>query len=123
MLVFTVLAMIISCLGLLGMASYTVGRRTKEVGIRKSFGASSISIVSMLVRSMLGIVLLANLIAWPLARMGTNKWLNDFAYRVHQNYYIPVFVMIVALILCILTVGYHTLRVARSNPVDALRYE
>lgn len=123
MLIFTILSVIISCLGLLGMASYIAGRRTKEVGIRKSFGASSISIVSMLVRSMLGIVLLANLIAWPLSRMGTNKWLNDFAYRIHQNYYIPVFVMIGALILCILTVGYHTLRVARSNPVDALRYE
>jgi putative ABC transport system permease protein len=123
MLVFTVLAVIISCLGLLGMASYTTGRRTKEVGIRKSFGASGISIVGMLVRSMLGIVLLANLIAWPLAWMGTNKWLNDFAYRIHQNFYIPALVMTGALILCILTVGYHTLRVARSNPVDALRYE
>jgi putative ABC transport system permease protein len=123
MLVFTILAVIISCLGLLGMASYTTGRRTKEVGIRKSFGASSFSIISMLGRYMLGIVLLANLIAWPLAWYGTDKWLNDFAYRIHQNFYIPVLVMIGALILCILTVAYHTLRVARSNPVDALRYE
>jgi putative ABC transport system permease protein len=123
MLVFTILAVIISCFGLLGMASYTTGRRTKEVGIRKSFGASSISIVRILVRSMLEIVFVASLIAWPLAWVGTNKWLNDFAYRVHLNFLIPILVMAGALILCILTVGYHTLRVARSNPVDALRYE
>jgi putative ABC transport system permease protein len=72
---------------------------------------------------MLGIVMLANLIAWPLVWMGMNQWLNDFAYRIHQNFYIPLLVMTGALILCILTVGYHTLRVARSNPVDALHYE
>ncbi len=71
---------------------------------------------------MLTIVLLANLIPWPLAWWAVNKWLNDFAYRIDQNIYIPLLVMIGALVLCILTVGYHTLRIARSNPVDALRH-
>jgi len=123
MLVFTVLAVIISCLGLLGMASYMAGRKTKEVGIRKSFGAGTYSIIALLSKYMIGIVLLANLIAWPLARIGTNRWLDDFAYRIHQNFLIPALVMAGAVILCILTVAYHTIRLARSNPVDALRYE
>jgi len=123
MAVFTVLAIFISCLGLLGMASYTTGKRTKEVGIRKSMGADSISIIGLFAKHMLFIVFVANLIAWPLAWIGTKKWLNDFAYRVDQNLYIHLMVMAAALILCMLTIIYHVVRVAESNPVDALRYE
>jgi putative ABC transport system permease protein len=123
MLVFTVLAVIISCMGLLGIASYTTGRRTKEVGIRKSFGASNISIVRLLIRHMIIIVAIANIIAWPLVWMGIERWLNDFTYRIHQNLLMPVLVLCGSLLMCLLTIIYHTLRVARSNPVDALRYE
>jgi putative ABC transport system permease protein len=123
MLIFTFLAVIIACLGLLGMVSYTAGRRTKEVGVRKSLGASSISILWLFLRNLVITVLIANLIAWPLAWYGTNKWLNDFAYRVNLNFGTLVLVAAGAVLICVLTVGYQSFRIASSNPSDALHYE
>jgi putative ABC transport system permease protein len=120
---FVGVAIIIACLGLFGLAAFTVGRRTKEIGIRKVFGASKSAIVKLLLWQFSIPVLAANLIAWPAAWYYLRHWLDSFAYRIDLN---PAFFVIpgaIALIIAWATVAGHALRVARANPVDALRYE
>lgn len=120
---FVGVAIIIACLGLFGLAAFTVGRRTKEIGIRKVFGARERDIVKLLLWQFSIPVLGANLIAWPAAWYYLRHWLEGFAYRIDLN---PVFFIIpgtAAVIIAWATVAGHALRVARANPVDALRYE
>jgi len=120
---FGILAIIIACLGLFGIASFSAGQRTKEMGIRKVLGASVTGIVSLISREYIILVLIANLIAWPVAWFMMNRWLNEFAYRIDIGigtlFTIGIFTALVAL----LTVGFKALRVARANPVDAIKYE
>ncbi len=120
---FSILTVVIACLGLFGLASFAAAKRTKEIGVRKVFGASIARIVGILVREFLWLVLLANLIAWPLAYLAMRSWLQGFAYRISLG--ISVFMLSGLLTLCIalLTVSYQALRAARANPVDSLRYE
>jgi putative ABC transport system permease protein len=120
---FVGVAIVIACLGLFGLAAFTVGRRTKEIGIRKVFGASKFAIVKLLLWQFSIPVLVANLIAWPAAWYYLRHWLDGFAYRIDLN---PAFFVIpgaIALIIAWATVAGHALRVAQANPVDALRYE
>ncbi|MBI2506007.1 MAG: ABC transporter permease, partial [Candidatus Latescibacteria bacterium] len=117
------LAIFIACLGAFGLTSLVVVQRTKEIGIRKVLGASVPSIVSLLGKEFTYLVLAANLIAWPIAWYAMHQWLESFAYRIDLG---PgVFVLGGALVLIVawLTVSYQASRAARSNPVDALRYE
>jgi putative ABC transport system permease protein len=120
---FGMLAIIIACLGLFGIASFSAGQRTKEMGIRKVLGASVAGIVSLISREYIILVLIANLVAWPAAWFLMNRWLSGFAYRtdigIGTLFIIGVFSALVAL----LTVGYKALQVARANPVDAIKYE
>jgi putative ABC transport system permease protein len=121
--VFAGLAVSIACLGLLGLASFMAERRTKEIGIRKVLGASTGGIVILISSQLTKWVLAANIIAWPVAYFAMNKLLQVYAYRVSLNW--PVFALpsLAAFVLACLTVGFQSLRTARTNPANALRYE
>ena len=121
--VFAGLAVSIACLGLLGLASFMAERRTKEIGIRKVLGASTGGIVILISSQLTKWVLAANIIAWPVAYFAMNKLLHVYAYRVSLNW--PVFALpsLAAFVLACLTVGFQSLRTARTNPANALRYE
>ncbi|MEO5890547.1 MAG: ABC transporter permease [Ferruginibacter sp.] len=118
-----VLAIIISCLGLFGLASYAAEKRIKEVGIRKVLGASVQNIVGMLSRDFLKYVLIAVLIAWPLAWFGVYKWLQDYAYRIPINAWIFLSVGLIAVVISLLTISFQAVRAAVANPVKSLRTE
>ncbi len=120
---FAVLAILISCLGLFGLAAFMTEKRTKEVGIRKVLGASTFRIVFLLSNEFSKWVLVANVIAWPLAYYFMNRWLQTFAY--HATIGIGVFLIsgLSALAIALLTVGYQSVKTARANPVDSLRYQ
>jgi putative ABC transport system permease protein len=120
---FSFLAIFIGCLGLFGMASFTAEQRTKEIGIRKVLGASVTGIVRLLAREFLLLVIVANLIAWPLAYWAMNRWLQSFAYRAGISPLLFGFSAIIAISIALITVSYQAIRAALSNPVDALRYE
>lgn len=121
--VFVGIAIFIACLGLFGLAAFTAERRTKEIGIRKAFGARSRDIVRLLLWQFSVPVLLANLIAWPVAWYYLHAWLESYAYRIilYPVYFATV--SFAALFIAWATVSAHAVRVARANPVHALRYE
>ena len=121
--VFAVLAIAVACLGLFGLAAYTAERRTKEIGVRKVMGASASSIYVLLSQEFLKWVVLANVIAWPIAYYAMSRWLRNFAFRVEIGWAIFPASAAAALVIAALTVGAQTLRAARSNPIDSLRYE
>jgi len=120
---FSLLSVVIACLGLFGLASYTIEQKTKEIGIRKVLGASIPGIVTMTARDFLKWVLVANLLAWPIAYLVMSRWMREFAYRVSIGPLVFILAAGLALIVALLTVSYHTFRAALSNPVDSLRYE
>jgi putative ABC transport system permease protein len=120
---FAGLAVILACLGLLGLSAFTAQQRTKEIGIRKVLGASLGSIVGMLSKEFTFCVLAANLLAWPLAYVALKRWLENFAFRTAPDAGTFALASLLALALAMLTVGYQTFRAARANPVDSLRYE
>jgi hypothetical protein len=119
----TFIAILISCLGLFGLSAYTTIKRTKEIAIRKACGATTLRIVMMLSVEFIKLVLVSNLIAWPLAYLALSYWLRNYAY--HLTLTVTPFLASTALALSIalLTVGYQAMKAARANPVDALRYE
>jgi putative ABC transport system permease protein len=120
---FTFLAIFIACLGLFGLAAFTAEQRTKEIGIRKALGATVSNIVMLLSREFIKWVLIANIIAWPIAYLAMNRWLQNFAYRINIGIGTFVLAALLALLIALLTVGYQAVRAARANPVDSLRYE
>jgi putative ABC transport system permease protein len=120
---FAALAIFISCLGLFGLASFMTEQRTKEIGIRKVLGASAPKIIVLLTQEFTKWVLLANLIAWPVAYFVMNKLLQVYAYRTAIGIEIFVLSGLIALTIALLTVSYQALRAARSSPADSLRYE
>jgi len=121
--VFVGIAIFIACLGLFGLAAFTAGRRTKEIGIRKVFGARDRDVVLLLLWQFSLPILIANLIAWPIAWYYLHDWLNGFAYRITLNPLYFVGVGVIALVIGWATILSHALRIARSNPIHALRYE
>jgi len=120
---FTVLAVFIAVLGLFGLASFAAEQRTKEIGIRKVLGASVAGIVRLLSKEFVKLVLVANLIAWPIAYYVMNKWLQDFAYRINIGWWVFALAGGIALIIALLTVSTQAIKAALANPVEALRYE
>lgn len=122
-LVFSVLAIFIACLGLFGLASFTAEQRTKEIGIRKVLGASVESIVRLLSKDFLKLVLLGNLLAWPMAYFMMQKWLGNFAYRVPINLDIFFIAGILALFIALATVSFQAVKAALANPADSIRTE
>jgi putative ABC transport system permease protein len=121
--VFVGIAIFIACLGLFGLAAFTAARRTREIGIRKVFGARDRDVVLLLLWQFSLPILIANLIAWPIAWYYLHDWLNGFAYRISLSPLYFVGVGVIALVIAWLTILGHALRVARANPIHALRYE
>ena len=120
---FATLAVIISCLGLFGLASFAAEERTKEIGIRKVLGSSASGIVLLLTKDFSRCILYATLIAWPVAYFVMNSWLSNFAYRTKIGFSILIFSSMLALIISLLTVSYQSIKAALANPVESLRYE
>jgi putative ABC transport system permease protein len=120
---FAVLAILISCLGLLGLATFTAEQRTREIGVRKVLGASVTGVVSLLSKDFLGLVAIAIVIATPIAWYCMHSWLQGFAYRTPVSWWIFAAAGASALLIAFLTVSYQALRAAMANPVDALRSE
>jgi putative ABC transport system permease protein len=117
------IAVSVACLGLFALSAYTAERRTKEIGVRKAMGASSVDILKLLLWQFLWPVLAANLIAWPIAFLAMNWWLQGFAYRIDQSPWTFVAAGAGAIVIALATVFAQGLRVARAKPVAALRYE
>ena len=121
--VFTVLAIIIACLGLFGLAAFTAEQRTKEIGIRKVLGASVPGIVSLLAKNYLGTVAISFLLASPLAWYAMHQWLQDFSYRIDVQWWMPATAGGLVLLIALLTVSFQSVKAALANPVDSLRNE
>jgi len=120
---FAILAIFISCMGLLGLASYSTLQRTKEIGIRKVLGASVSNIVGLLSVDFLKLVLIALLIAVPVSLFSMNKWLQDFAYRIHLTWWMFVLAGILSIIVAFVTISFQAVRAAVANPSSSLRSE
>ena len=120
---FSLLAIIISCLGLIGLSSFMAERRTKEIGIRKINGAKSIEIFTLLSREYIIWIMISILIACPVAWYLMNKWLQNFAYRISIGWWVFAFAGVIALLIALLTVSWQSYKAAGKNPVEALRYE
>jgi putative ABC transport system permease protein len=120
---FSALAVFIACLGLLGLSSYSTESRRKEIGVRKVNGATTFELVTLLIKDFSLLVLVAFAISIPVAWYFGNWWLNSFAYKTEIGVVIFIIAGVVSLLLAILTVSYHTIRAARANPVQSLRYE
>ncbi|WP_257668532.1 ABC transporter permease [Parapedobacter tibetensis] len=121
--ILTFLSIVISCLGLFGLASFTAEQRVKEIGIRKVLGASVAGIVQLLSKDFIKLVLVAILIAAPLAWWAVNKWLEDFAYRIAIEWWVFAMAGLTALMIALLTVSFQAIKAAVANPVDSLRDE
>jgi putative ABC transport system permease protein len=121
--IFSVLAIFVACLGLFGLAAFVATKRTKEIGIRKVLGATVPGILRLLSTDFLKLIIVAVLLAIPLAYYGMDQWLNTFAFRIDLYWYIFVIPALVVFAIALATVSFQTSRAARANPVESLRYE
>jgi putative ABC transport system permease protein len=121
--IFAIMAIVVGCMGLFGLAAFAAEQRIKEIGIRKVLGASLFDIVRLLSRNFLLLVLIAALIAFPVAWWSMNKWLEDFPYRVSISWWIFLTAVALALLIAFITVSFQSLRAATVNPVKSLRSE
>jgi putative ABC transport system permease protein len=121
--VFSVIAVFIACLGLFSLSYFTAVQRTKEVGIRKVLGADVSSIISLLLKDFMKLIVFANLIAWPLSYVAVSKWLEGYAFHIDVSLWLFLVPGIVVMLIGVLTVSYHTSRVAKTNPVTVLRLD
>jgi putative ABC transport system permease protein len=121
--IFTLLAVLISCLGLFGLASYLAEQRTKEIGIRKVLGATVSHIVVLLSKDFTKWVVAANAVAWPVAYFAMHRWLQGFAYRISLPWWVFAVSALLAISIALLTVSYQSVKAAVANPADALKYE
>ncbi len=120
---FAGLAIFISCLGIFGLAAFTAEQRTKEIGVRKVLGASTRGIVSLLSREFVALVTIANIIAWPAGYFLTSRLLRNYAYRTDVPFWVFIGAGILAYLVALLTVSFQAFKAARTEPVNALRYE
>jgi putative ABC transport system permease protein len=121
--IFTVLGIVISCLGLIGLSSYTAVQRTKEIGIRKVLGASTYSIVSLLSLDFIKLVLFATLIALPIAYFTMDGWLADYPYRISMGWMLFVMPVVLILVIAAVTISAQVMRAAMADPARTLKYE
>ena len=121
--IFAAIAIFISCLGLLGLATYTAQVRTREIGVRKVLGANVAGIIRLLAMNFLKLVFIAILIAVPIAWWLTDKWLQDFAYRINVNWTVFAMAGVLAMVIALLTISFQSIRAAIANPVKSLRTE
>jgi len=120
---FTLLAILISLLGLFGMATFMARQRTKEIAIHKTLGASIGSVITKLTKEFILLVVIANVLGWPIVLWLGSKWLNEFAYKTNINATIFIIGALVSIAIALITVLLVTMRTATSNPADSLKYE
>ncbi len=120
---FTLLAIFVACLGLFGLASFMTIQRTKEIGIRKALGSTSSQVVMLLSRGFIQLVIIANMIAWPLAWFGMEWWLQGFPYRITINPFLFLIAGLAVVLIAFLSVGFQTFKAAAVNPASSLRSE
>lgn len=123
---FTLLCILVACLGLFGLASFTATKRTKEIGIRKTLGATLGGILLLLSKDYIKLILVANLVSWPFVYMLVSHWLQNFPYRIALGWNLVLVFLatgVLSILICLLTVGYQSIKTARMNPVDSLRSE
>jgi putative ABC transport system permease protein len=121
--IFTFLSVIIACLGVFGLATFLTQQRTKEIGIRKVLGATASSIVVLLSKEFIMLVVISNVIAWPVAYYLVHSWLQNFAYRIDLDIGTFLLAGFLALIITLFSVGYQSVKASLVNPAGALRYE
>jgi putative ABC transport system permease protein len=122
-IILTVLAIIIACLGIIGLTSFMVERKTKEISVRRVHGASTASVNSLLSREFLWLILIANLISWPLAYLITTQWLENFSKHIDMQWYLFLVSALVTIFLTLAITTFHAIRASRMNPADTLKYE
>jgi len=120
---FAVIAIVIACLGLFGLAAFVIRQRVKEIGIRKVLGASTASITTMLSAEFLKLIIIAALISFPLTWFAMNKWLQDFAYRINIQWWVFIVAGGMALLVAAITISFQAIKAALANPVKSLRSE
>jgi putative ABC transport system permease protein len=121
--IFSGMAIFIACLGLFGLATFNTMQRVKEIGIRKVLGASVPSILRLLSKEIVILIVIANALAWPIAWIFMNKWLDSFAYHINMNLLVYLLSAIAAIVLALITVSAQTIKAAMTNPANTLRYE
>ncbi|MGN6616560.1 MAG: ABC transporter permease [Ilyomonas sp.] len=121
--IFSVLIIFVACLGLFGLVTYTAEQRTKEIGIRKVLGASVSQVTQMLSKEFLKLVLIASLIAFPVAWWAMDKWLQSFAYRINISWWMFAVAGVAALLIALITVSFRAIKAGLANPVKSLRSE
>ena len=121
--VFSIIAIVIACIGLFALVAFMIEQRNKEIGIRKLLGASMQTVIILLTRDFVKLVLLANLIAWPLGWILMSNWLMDFAYRVNIGWWVFGLAGLIVLIIALLTIGFQAIKAALTNPIKSLRTE
>ncbi|MDB5133495.1 MAG: FtsX-like permease family protein [Mucilaginibacter sp.] len=121
--VFAGIAIFISCLGLFGLATYTAQVKIKEIGIRKVLGASVANITMMLSKDFLSLIVISLVIASPVAWYLMNKWLQDYVYRIHIQWWVFVLAGLTAILMAFITISYQAIKAALTNPVKSLRSE
>jgi putative ABC transport system permease protein len=121
--IFSILIIFVACLGLFGLATYTAEQRRKEIGVRKVLGASITQVTRMLSKEFIKLVVIASLIAFPIAWWAMNKWLQSFAYRIDISWWVFAVAGLAALMIALITVSYQAIKAAIANPVKSLRTE
>ena len=120
---FTLIAIVIACLGLFGLSAFSAEQRTREIGIRKVLGASVTDIATLISKDFIGLVLIAIIIASPLALYGMNKWLENFAYKIQISWWMFGIAGFLAIFVALFTVSFQAIKAALTNPVKSLRAE
>ncbi|MGN6534050.1 MAG: FtsX-like permease family protein, partial [Ginsengibacter sp.] len=120
---FACIAIFIACLGLLGLSAFSISQRIKEIGVRKVLGASTGNIVKLISKDFLLLVVIAAIIAFPVAWYAMNRWLQDFAYRINIAWWVFIFAAVIALLIAFATISFQAIKAATSNPVKSLRSE
>ena len=121
--IFSLLAIIIASLGVFGLSAFVAEQKTKEIGIRKVLGASISEIILLLSKEFAVWVLISNIIAWPVAYYVMNNWLRNFAYRINMSWSVFVLAGLLALVIALVTVSFQTIKAAKANPINSLKYE
>jgi putative ABC transport system permease protein len=122
-IILTILAIIIACLGLIGLTSFMVERKTKEISVRRVHGATVSHVNSMLSREFLWLIMIANLISWPIAWFGLNRWLDNFSKHIELQWYLFLISALVTVVITLLITSIHAFRASRMNPANTLKYE
>jgi len=121
--IFTLIAIIIACLGLYGLVSFMLVQRTKEIGIRKALGASVPSLILLVSKRFLKLVVISCIIAWPVAYYLMNNWLKDYAFKIDIQFWVFLVAGMLLIVITFGTIFYQALKVSQTNPVDVLKYE